>query len=390
MNTLKKIVPSLVTLTLLLPLHASQAGESVNTKGPVLSSSPPDEASWKDAWDLATLYKNDANPFIQLFKLRGRYHGTQYWLDSDQGEESDWENRRARLGIQAKFFDKKLELLLEAQTNDAFDPLYDRVVDAYLKYRFTEGLTLSAGKLKPFIGAYDWMRSSNEQPTFERSQIFNQLRVDRATGALLEGETGNFIWQAGVYSNDIDKEFGQLDGGVSYSAGFGYQFAGDLGLEKADVRIDWLHSARETDDTVLNRYDNVWSGTAELAEGRWTLTAESYLASGSSSGDVFGFFIQPTYDLLPKKLQLVGRYTFSTGDGPDSVFSQSRYERNAPELTGGGRGDQYQAGYLGLQYFLNGNKLKLMAGAEYARLEGGGNGGDYDGVTLLTGIRFSF
>ena len=31
-----------------------------------------------------------------------------------------------------------------------------------------------------------------------------------------------------------------------------------------------------------------------------------------------------------------------------------------------------------------------MAGAEYAKLDGGGNGGDYEGVTYLTGIRFYF
>ena len=31
-----------------------------------------------------------------------------------------------------------------------------------------------------------------------------------------------------------------------------------------------------------------------------------------------------------------------------------------------------------------------MAGAEYARLDGGGNGGDFEGLTLLTGIRLSF
>ena len=71
-------------------------------------------------------------------------------------------------------------------------------------------------------------------------------------------------------------------------------------------------------------------------------------------------------------------------------MAQSRYEREAPQLTGGGRGERYQAGYLGLQYFIHGDRLKLMAGAEYAHLDGGGNGGDFEGLTLLTGIRLSF
>jgi hypothetical protein len=72
------------------------------------------------------------------------------------------------------------------------------------------------------------------------------------------------------------------------------------------------------------------------------------------------------------------------------VRRQTRYESEAPNLTGSGRGDEYHAFYLGTQYFIHGDKLKLLAGAEYATLDGGGNGGDFDGVTWLTGIRFSF
>ena len=49
-----------------------------------------------------------------------------------------------------------------------------------------------------------------------------------------------------------------------------------------------------------------------------------------------------------------------------------------------------QAAYLGFQYFIYGDKLKLLGGAEYASVDGGGDGGDYDGWTVLTGIRFSF
>jgi len=44
--------------------------------------------------------------------------------------------------------------------------------------------------------------------------------------------------------------------------------------------------------------------------------------------------------------------------------------------------------YGGIQYFLYGDKLKLMAGAEWAHLDGSTEA--YDGVTLLSGVRFSF
>jgi len=379
----------LVSLLTVPPLL--RAGEI--TTEPAAAAPPKDDKSaFDEIWGLATLYKNDANPFIQEFKLRGRYQGQYYWLDSDQGDDDDWENRRSRFGFDAKFFDKKIEVRLDAQSNDAFDPFYDRLVDAYIKWKPSESFSLTVGKQKPQIGYYDWLQSKNNQPTFERSQIFNQLRVDRATGAVVEGIHGHWTWQAGVYSNDVNREFSQFEGGWSYGAGFGYDFKHALDVEKADWRFDWLHSDHDSVDSVLNRYDDILSSSLWVKTGYWNFVTEAFYAAGGSGrdGDIFGVFFQPTYDIVPKKLQIVGRLTWTTGDGRDSVIAQSRYERAAPGLTGGGRGDEYYAGYLGLQYFIYGDKLKLMAGAEYAHLDGGGNGRDFEGVTALTGIRFSF
>jgi hypothetical protein len=340
-------------------------------------------------WGLATIYKNDDNPFIQELKLRGRYQGQYHWLDSRQGSDDSWEDRRSRFGIDAKLFNKKLELRFDVQSSDGFDPFYDGIVDAYLKWRPSEDYSFTVGRQKPQIGAFDFLPSSNNYATFERSQIFNQLRVDRTIGAVAEVKRGNFTYQAGIYSNDIDLEFGQFDAGIAYGAGIGYDLRRAFHTEKADLRFDWLHSDIEPNSTILNRYTDLFSATLWLKEGRWSLATEAFAGSGYTP-DVFGFLIQPTYDIIPKKLQLVGRYTFSTGDGPGSVIAQSRYEREAPDLTGGGKGDQYQAAYLGFQYFIYGDRLKLLSGVEYARLNGGGNGGDYDGWTALTGIRFFF
>lgn len=66
----------------------------------------------------------------------------------------------------------------------------------------TGKIAVTVGKTKPLIGAYDWLESTNSQPTFERSQIFNQLNINRATSLTFEGSAGSFLWQAGVYSND--------------------------------------------------------------------------------------------------------------------------------------------------------------------------------------------
>lgn len=378
---------ALLPITLLAALPATtHAGESAPPlTTPAAAVAQPDP--WKK-W--ATLYKNDQNPILQEFKLRGRYQGQQHWLDSNQGDAQDWENRRSRLGFDATLWNRKIEIRLDAQSNDAFDPLYDSLVDAYVKWKPDPAFSLTLGRQKPQIGGYDWLIPTIITPTFERSQIFNQLKVDRASGAVAEGKAGNFTWQGGIYSNDMDQEFGQFDGGFSYGAGIGYRFGEDWGLKKANGRVDWLHSDHETGDLIFSRYDDLFSATLELQDGLWSLATEAFYGTGSAAPDVFGFYLQPTWDLVPKKLQLVGRYTFSAGDGPDSVVAPSRYERTAPNLVSGGKGDRYQAGYLGLQYFIQGDHLKLMAGAEYSQLDGGAKGGDLDSLTLLTGIRLSF
>jgi len=357
-------------------------------------------------WGHATLYKDDLNPILEEFKLRGRYQG-QYWdVDADQGSSSNWEDRRSRFGFDAKLLDKQLEARVDFQSNDGFDDFYDGLVDAYLRWKPQSWLSITAGKTKPLIGQYDWLESTNTQPTFERSQIFNQLGINRASALTAEGSMDEFSWRAGVYSNSTpsntvdpiskestgawgDGEFGEFNGGVSYSLGVGYDFKHLLNVEKADFKLDWLHSERDAGDLVLGKYDDIISTTFWVKEGYAAVVFESYFASGGdgTNSDVFGFFIQPTYDIIPKKLQLVGRYSFAHSSGPLGVVGQSRYDRK--EATGGGLGDTYNAIYGGAQYFIYGDKLKLMAGAEWAKIDGSG-GDSYDGVTLLTGIRLSF
>ncbi|MFM2197148.1 MAG: hypothetical protein RLZZ505_580 [Verrucomicrobiota bacterium] len=360
-------------------------------------------------WGYTTLYKDDLNPILQEFKLRGRYQG-QYWdVDADQGSQSDWEDRRSRFGFDAKLFDKEVEVRADFQSNNGFNDFYDGLVDANVRWKPKTWLTFTAGKMKPLVGQYDWLESTNTQPTFERSQIFNQLRVNRATGLTVEGVSDAFSWRGGVYTNSTpastanlrgistgsfgDGEFGDFNGGYSVSLGGGYDFKHILDLEKADFRLDWLHSERDVDDLVLNRYDDILSSTFWLKEGDLGLVFEGFYATGGdgTNTDVFGFFIQPTYDIIPKKLQLVSRYSFANSDGGLGVYGQSRYERtvSTTAATNRGRGDSYHAFYGGVQYFIYGEKLKLMAGAEYSKLDNNA-AESYDGMTLLSGLRFSF
>ncbi|TLD72073.1 hypothetical protein FEM03_04930 [Phragmitibacter flavus] len=373
---------------------STQAGSPAYSKSSkeIAVTTEAEESLFDQIWGLATLYKNKDNPVIQELKLRGRYQGQYHWLDSDQGDSDDWENRRSRFGFDAKLFNQ-FAIRLDAQSNDTWDPFYSGLVDAYIKWEPSKSFNLTVGKQKPQIAYYDFLQSTtSQQDTFERSQIFNQLRVDRLTGVVAQGKHGIFTYQAGVFSNDVDLEFGQFNAGIAYGAGFGFDLKDALGTSKADLRFDWLHSDNDAEATILDRYEDLFTATFWVKEGRFHIVTEFFYATGGDPGwgDASGFFIQPSFDIVKDKLQLVGRYSFSTGDGNNSIQVQSRYERRAPDLTGSGRGDQYQSVSGGLQYFIYGQNLKLLAGAEYATLDGGGNGGDFDGWTFLTGVRLSF
>ncbi len=356
--------------------------------------------AFDELWSHATIYQDEQNPYIQEFKLRGRYQG-QYWdVDAEQGRQSNWEDRRSRFGFDAKFFERQIEVRLDFQSNDGFDDFYDGLVDAFIRWKPTDWLSITAGKQQPYIAEHDWLVSNTAMPTFERSQIFGQVGINRATGLAVEGSAADFSWRSGVYSNDTpnstggsgafgDGEFGDFNGGVSFTLGAGYDFKETLDLEKAEIWLDGLHSDRQDGDTVLGKYDDVISSTLWMKEGPAALVIEGFLASGGdgTNSDVFGFYIEPTYDILPKTLQLVGRYSYAKSEGPLGVQGQARYERTV--ASNKGLGDSYHSLYAGAQYFIYGDKLKLMAGAEWAWLDHRG-GDSYEGVTLLTGVRFAF
>ena len=283
-------------------LFASSFAYQANGAEPQSGIPSISTGTFEQLWSHATLYKDDKNPILEEFKLRGRYHG-QYWnVDDAHGSQSDWEDRRSRLGFDAKLFEKKLEVRADFQSNDGFNDIYDGLVDAYLRWKPVSWISVTAGKTKPLIGQFDWLESTNSQPTFERSQIFNQLGINRATALTVEGTTDAWSWRAGVYSNDTpsntggsgawgDGEFGDLNGGVSYTLGVGYDFKKILNIDKADFRLDWLHSDREDGDLVLNKYDDVISSTFWVKEGMWRLVVEGFHANGGDmdASEVFGF-----------------------------------------------------------------------------------------------------
>ncbi len=89
------------------------------------------------------------------------------------------------------------------------------------------------------------------------------------------------------------------------------------------------------------------------------------------------------------------RYHYASSSDDYSLDFAKRYEQ--PVTTG--KGDSYNALYLGLNYYLYQQKLKLMGGVEYFEMDGVADTEDVefnrinrnvDGWNIITGIRLYF
>ena len=373
--------------TLALLTLSADAGTTISSKAPA-PPAPAEESAFDKIWSLATLYKSKTNPVIQKLAIGGRYHGQYALLDSDQGDFDDWENRRFRIGLNGQIFQDfefKAEMLGDLNPGGDF---YTGLTEVYLSWKPDDAFNLTIGKQKPRF-SLDWNTSSREILTFERNILVNNFGIDYETGVSISGKSGNFAYFAGVFNNDVgepggEAEFGDLGGGFSYVASASYDLKDTMGMEKAVLRGDFIHTEHDSNDDLLSKFDNGFAASLALKQGSLGLTTEAIYGEGDK-GDIWGFYLTPTYDIT-KKFQLVARYTYAHS-GDDALRLQSRYERKADGLSDGGNGETYHAGYFGANYYLYGHKLKLMTGVEFSHMDGGSDGGDFDGVTGLAGVR---
>ncbi|WP_009959906.1 porin [Verrucomicrobium spinosum] len=398
-----KLKTSLFLLTAGL-LSSAHAGEVMVASGkgvePAVQPAGSEKSIYDKIWGLATLYKSDDNPVLQEFALQGRLQ--LQWADgsSDQGDYGtadrpdevlwgDLEVRRWRLGFKSKWFRQfKLEGQIDVSPN--WDPeFYGKIYDLNLTWTPSEAFNIGIGKYKANFFSVEQATSSKEILTFERALLSNTLFTGELTGARVNGKIDNLIYTAGVYAGDDQREFTEFDAGVVYQAGIGYDLTSVTGFDKTIVKFDYQYSDDAANAGGGANYEHAFSFNSTWEKGRFGLFTDVLGGTGRGSvSDVWGFHVIPSY-FIADGLQLVARYQYASGDN-DGLRLQSRYERLASDLTDGGRGDEYQAVYLGLNYYLYGHKLKLMAGTEYHNMSGGGDGGDFDGWTTLVGLRMFF
>ncbi len=380
-------------------LSSLQAGETVTSSGKNLGPAvqPTDTRSIYDKiWGAATLYKNDENPILQEFALQGRlqlqYADGDGYSSGDRPDEVLWgdmEVRRFRLGFKSKWF-RQFKLEGQIDVNPNFDPqFYSQIYDLNLTWAPNDKFNIGIGKYKANFFSVEQFTSSKEILTFERTLLSNTLFTSELTGIRANGKINNWIYTVGGYAGDKQAEFTDFSAGAVIQAGIGYDLASLTGMDKGIVKFDWQHSTDSKNFGGGALFTNAFSLNSTWEKGRFGLYTDALGGVGrDGQSDVWGFHVIPSFYILDG-LQFVTRYQYASSSN-DGLRLPSRYEGLDKSVTDSGRGDEFQAVYLGLNYYLYGHKLKLMAGAEYSTMEGGGDGGDFSGWTALVGMRMFF
>jgi len=391
----------LATLALTVAANAGTNTTSISSKSVENAVQPSDQSIYDQIWGLATLYKDKSNPYIEEFSLvaegqfqradgesnRGSY-GTRNRPSTDI--RGDIEERRFRVGFKAQVLqDFKVVGVIDA--NPYFDPeFYKDIYTAYITYAPNEAFNLSIGKNKTKFFGQEQSTLASELIVFEQSLLVNTVIPKELTGVWVNGKSGNWIYALAGFAGDYQIEFSKLEKtGSVIQASLGYDFGKSLGVDTAILRLDYQASTDKKNSNGPALFDNAFSLNTTFKDGRFAFYDEFIGATGrGAQGDVYGFTFTPSYFVIPKALQVVFRYQYAHGDN-NGLKLQNRYESLAPEIQDTkGAGSDYNAAYLGLNYYFYGHKLKLMSGLEYNDLSGGKK--DFSGWTYLAGLRFAF
>ena len=254
--------------------------------------------------------------------------------------------------------------------------------------------------------ADEWQRSSTMINCLERSSFSNKLW-------LYDKEKGNPLaawvkWTAGKHTFDTALFSGTYDdyiGGWSDSKIFYVSWLGDYSEGSSYELLEyWISYYKQegsiTEDRLAGGNDWALSLVNRMGNGPWAL--HSTLAWGNNGdqtspnreGEFGGIVLMPMYWLNQNKLKVVGRYLYQKADCTKGLKLNSRYApladtRDQTIDLNSGRGDKHQAFYLGLNYYLCGENLKLVNGLQHDELESSGST-QFRGWTVGSSIRLWF
>lgn len=317
--------------------------------------------------NLGRIFKDDSNETLQELWLLGRFHGHYHWTEATTGSDTGYETRRFRLGGQARMF-KRATFHAQMVSGSDIDPLYNGFTEIWARWSFTPEFSLSIGQQKHRF-THDRNVSSRYINYLERSMLTNMFGADYTPAITAQGRIRGLTYYTGIFSNatgqNMVDSFTKLDSGYSFLAAGYYDLGRFQTVDNLTFHATYLHSDANSNATNLNVFDNGVSSALIITKGHASLVSELTAGIGSEHGSAVGINIQPSY-FIDRHWQVVTRYQLAGSNNDTGLNPQRRYERPA----GLGRGDLYQAGYLGVNHYILKHRLKLMTGIEYSTING--------------------
>lgn len=367
----------LLFVVLVLGVPAAASAQTAAAKKP---------SGYDTIWgDFTEWYVDDTNPVVQRILLSGRFHYDFADIDSDQGDHSEWNIRRLRVGPRITLFKKFVlhsEIELDPQRHD---PFYVRFTDFYVQWTKNPQIVVTVGKQGvPFT--LDGAISSRDLLTIDRSNLANNLWFPQEylPGVSLSGRKAPWMYRVGLYSSgEMNREFGEFTGGTTTLGVIGYDFASDLEVKEALLTGNYVYQNPDENNTFTRQLEHVGSINFRFEDTKWGVRADLSTAAGYlGQSDMWAFQGMPFFNITPK-LQVVGRYTLIQSDEPNGIRF-STYESRVES----GRGDEYNELYAGVNYYIYGHRLKLQSGVQFADMNDRANdGGEYSGTAWTTGLR---
>jgi phosphate-selective porin OprO and OprP len=346
--------------------------------------------SYKKGFNFETQDKNFSMKINGRIQFRYSYEDRDNVHDTDeQQDDSSFRIRRARVkfsGKAYKHFKYKIELAL-ASTGTVDGSKAAELYDFWASWNKNPALSVQFGQWK-----VPWNRqrvvSSQNQQMIDRASSQDEFTMDRQIGVMLHGKLFNkkFEYYTGAFNGNArnqkengnnemlyiaraswnpfgayGKGIGEVESDINFSekpiahlsAAIAYDGAADRERFSSttidlDPPVGTGVTLKEVNKTsVVAEYGLKYRGFSTSAEAYWRrfddIRANNIDSIGSGVIIDRGFFVQGGYFILPKKVELAGRYSLVD-------FDDERDEDAVRETT------------LGVNWFINGthdNKLQL-------------------------------
>ncbi|MCR9104186.1 MAG: OprO/OprP family phosphate-selective porin [Gammaproteobacteria bacterium] len=364
----------------------------------LLGAATAQAQDWKDTLkNMGKLYSSD-DGFVQEVKIFGRVHYQYNYSDGDLAGENfngDREElRRLRAGMSIKFLDGFRALArwnVDEQGFKGTAAVYDSWDELYLDYTHKNVLgfdkaTVGYGRYKLLFGGEEHL-SSKKIKTIERSAINNRFGSRRPTGVNINLEKGDVEYIVGIWSTEVD-----LESWAGWDEDVAFQASAILPAAEGELILDFIYA--DNADKLVTPFNYDWAGSVTYTRKFGDVSVlTNATVSEARKADPYGFVILPSFFIVDDKLEAAFRYQYagvSTDSGvPRSSGSRGLRRVALAEGVGTGNGDEYQAIYAGLNYYVAGENLKFMTGVEYEDISGDPDR-DLSGVTLWAAVRAYF